>query len=62
MTTTIHFTADNFNGSPDFFNHRDPLPENLRGMTHIAVVAGSTFPRIYAPGMRRGARHDRATR
>lgn len=33
MTTTIHLTADNFNGSPDFFNHRDPLPERLRDMT-----------------------------
>lgn len=33
MTTTIHLTADNFNGSPDFFNHRDTLPENLRDMT-----------------------------
>lgn len=33
MSTTIHLTADNFNGSPDFFNHRDPLPENLRDMT-----------------------------
>lgn len=33
MTTTIHLTADNFNGSPDFFDYRDPLPENLRDMT-----------------------------
>lgn len=33
MTTTIHLTADNFNESRDFFNHRDPLPENLRDMT-----------------------------
>ena len=33
MTTTIHFTADNFNGSPDFFNYRDPLPDHLQGMT-----------------------------
>lgn len=33
MTMTIHLTADNFNGSPDFFNPRDPLTENLRDMT-----------------------------
>lgn len=33
MITTIHLTADNFNVSPDFFNHRDPLPERLRDMT-----------------------------
>lgn len=33
MTTTIHLTADNFNGSRDFFDYRDPLPENLRDMT-----------------------------
>ncbi len=33
MTTTIHLTTDNFNGSRDFFDYRDPLPENLRDMT-----------------------------
>ena len=33
MPMTIHLTADNFNGSRDFFDYRDPLPENLRGMT-----------------------------
>lgn len=33
MTATIHPTADNFNGSPDFFDYRDPLPDRLKGMT-----------------------------
>jgi hypothetical protein len=34
MTMTIRLTADNFNGSRDFFDFRDPLPKNLRDMTH----------------------------
>lgn len=31
--TTIHLSAANFDGSPDYFNYRDPLPAHLVGMT-----------------------------
>lgn len=41
MSTTIHLTADNFNGSPDFFNHRDTIPLDGSGRKILEIPCGS---------------------